>query len=185
MIEPFLNVHPQVDDSNFIADSAVVIGDVCLGRNTSIWFGAVVRGDVNWIRIGEGSNVQDQAVVHVTHGTAPTEIGAQVSIAHGAVIHGCRIEDRVLLGIGCVVLDHAHIGSDSIVGAGAVVTPRTNIPPRSLVMGVPARVVRALTDEEVDSVRRNAENYVRYSRIYLGLETPDVNPFYDGSILPE
>ncbi len=179
MIESFLGVQPVLDESNFIAPNAVVIGDVTLGKDTSVWFGAVVRGDVNWIRLGDYCNVQDQAVVHVTHGTAPTRIGSYVSIAHGAVVHGCTIGDRVLLGIGCVILDHAEVGSDCMVGAGAVVTPRTVIPARSLVMGVPARVVRELTEPEVESIRRNAENYVRYSQIYRGIDVPEVNPYYD------
>ncbi len=182
MIESFLGISPRLDATNFVAANAVVIGDVGLGRNTSVWFGAVIRGDVNWIRIGECSNVQDHAVVHVTHGTAPTRIGSYVSVAHRAVIHGCTVGDRVLLGIGCVVLDHAEIGSDCIVGAGAVVTPRTLIPPRSLVTGVPARVVRSLTDDEVESILRNAENYVRYSRIYLGIDVPPENPFYERTV---
>jgi carbonic anhydrase/acetyltransferase-like protein (isoleucine patch superfamily) len=179
MIESFLGVSPRLDTTNFVASNATVIGDVRLGIDTSVWFGAVIRGDVNWIRIGECSNVQDHAVVHVTHGSAPTRIGSYVSVAHRAVIHGCTVGDRVLLGIGCVVLDHAEIGSDCIVGAGAVVTPRMVIPPRSLVTGVPARVVRSLSDKEVHSVHRNAENYVRYSRIYRGVEVPDENPFYE------
>ena len=185
MIESFLGTHPILDESNFVAENAILVGDVTLGRDTSIWFGAVVRGDVNWIHIGGGSNVQDHAVVHVTHRTAPTKIGSFVSIAHQAVVHGCTIADRVLLGIGCIVLDHAEIGSDTIVGAGAVITPRTIIPPRSLVMGVPARVVRTLDDDEVESIRRNAENYVMYSRIYRGLELPSENPFYDKATRPQ
>ncbi|MDX1740288.1 MAG: gamma carbonic anhydrase family protein [Rhodothermales bacterium] len=180
MIDSFLGTSPRLDATNFVAPNAIVIGDVTLGSDSSVWFGAVIRGDVNWIRIGDCSNVQDHAVVHVTHGTAPTRIGSYVSVAHRAVIHGCTIRDRVLLGIGCIVLDHAEVGPDCIVGAGAVVTPRTVIPPRSLVTGVPARVVRSLTDEEVESIRRNAENYVRYGRIYRGVEVPDGNPFYEG-----
>lgn len=178
MIRPFLNAYPRFDDTNFIAPSAEVIGDVTLGRNASIWYHVTIRGDVNWIRIGEASNVQDNSVVHVTHGTAPTEIGDYVTIGHGAIVHGCTIENVVLIGMGAVILDHAVIGEGSIVGAKALVTGGTKIPPRSLVMGVPARVVRQLTDEEVVSVRQNAENYIRYSQIYLEREVPEKNPFY-------
>ncbi len=178
MIEPFINVSPTYDESNFIAPSAVVIGDVTLGKGASIWYHAVVRGDVHWIRIGEGSNVQDNAVVHVSHGTAPTRIGDYVTIAHGAIVHGCTIEDRVLVGMGAVILDHAVIGHDSIIGARALVTGGKVIPPRSLVMGSPAKVVRALTDEEVAGIRENAENYVHYSAIYMGKEKPETNPYY-------
>lgn len=179
MVHPFLDAYPTFDDSNFIAPSADVIGDVQLGRNASVWFNAVVRGDVNWIRIGEASNVQDNAVVHVTHGTAPTRIGDYVTIGHSAVVHGCTIEDNVLIGMGAVVMDHAVIGEGSIVGARALVTARTEVPPRSLVLGSPAKVVRPLTDEEAATVRPYADHYVRYGAIYRGEEQPDENPFYE------
>lgn len=179
MIRPFLDAYPSFDDSNFIAPSAEVIGDVTLGARASIWFNTTVRGDVNWIRIGEDSNVQDNTVVHVTNRVAPTEIGARVTIGHSAVVHGCTVEDDVLVGMGAIILDHAVIGHDSIVGARALVTARTIVPPRSLVLGSPARVVRALTDEEVASIRTYADNYLHYGRIYLGLEVPERNPFYE------
>lgn len=179
MIRPFLDAIPLFDDTNFIAPSAEVIGDVTLGENASIWFNATVRGDVNWIRIGPASNVQDNAVVHVTNRVAPTDIGAGVTIGHSAIVHGCTIEDNVLVGMGAIILDHAVIGRDSIVGARALVTARTQIPPRSLVLGAPAKVVRSLTDEEVASIRTYAENYQHYSRIYRGVEVPERNPFYE------
>lgn len=185
MISDFIGASPIFDDSNFIADSADVIGDVRLGRNASIWFNATVRGDVHWIQIGEASNVQDNAVVHVTHGTAPTRIGSHVTIGHSAVVHGCTIEDGALIGIGAVVLDHAVIGEGSLIGARSLVTPRTKIPPHSLVMGSPARVVRELSEEEVADVRQFAMNYVRYRGIYLGEERPESNPFYDRPAYPE
>jgi gamma-carbonic anhydrase len=178
MIESYLGIRPHYDTSAFVADNATVIGDVRLGSQTSIWYNAVVRGDVNWIRIGDQSNVQDNAVVHVTHGSAPTLIGNLVTIGHSAVVHGCTIEDACLIGIGAVVLDNAVIGQGSLVGARALVTGNTRIPPRSLVVGSPARVVRELSDEEVASVRQNALNYVRYRGIVLGEETPEFNPFY-------
>lgn len=184
MIRPFLDAHPRYDDSNFIAPSADVIGDVVLGRGASIWFNATVRGDVNWIRIGEATNIQDNVVVHVTNQTAPTRIGDRVTVGHGAIVHGCTIEDRVLVGMGAVILDHAVIGTGSIVGAKALVTGGTEIPPRSLVLGMPARVVRTLTDEEVASIDRNAEHYLRYSAVYLGHERPAKNPFYDADGAP-
>lgn len=179
MIHDFLGVTPRRDETNFIAPSADVIGDVTLGREASIWFGAVVRGDVNWIEIGAGSNVQDNATVHVTNGTAPTRIGRHVTVGHNAVVHGCNVQDRVLVGMNAVVMDHAVIGHDSIVGAGALVTARTEVPPHSLVLGSPARVVRRLTDAEVESVQVYAEHYLHYSRIYRGEETPARNPFYE------
>lgn len=178
MIHEFLGRRPQFDESNWIAPSADLIGDVALGRETSIWFQACLRGDVNWIRIGAASNIQDGAVVHVSRGTAPSRIGDQVTVGHGALIHGCTILDRVLVGIGAVILDDAVIGEDSIIGARALVTQRVEIPPRSLVLGSPARVVRDLTDAEVGSITGYSENYRRYSRVYLGLESPEDNPFY-------
>lgn len=179
MIQPFLGVMPDYDDSNYIAQSAVVIGDVRLGKGASIWHHCTLRGDVNWIRIGAASNIQDNTVVHVTHGTAPTDIGARVTVGHGAIIHGCTIENNVLVGMGATVMDHAVIGTNSIVGAGALVTQRTEVPPRSMVLGQPATVVRELTDDEVDTIGRYAENYLRYSAVHAGREVPETNPWYD------
>lgn len=179
MIHSFLGASPRYDDSNFIAASAEVIGDVCLGREASIWFNATVRGDVNWIRIGARSNIQDNAVVHVTNRTAPTALGEGVTVGHGAIVHGCTVEDNVLIGMGAVVMDHAVVGRDSIVGAKALVTAGTRIPPRSMVLGVPARVVRPLSDEEVAGIAPYAEHYVRYGRIYMRKEVPEQNPFYE------
>ena len=179
MIAPYLGLHPQFDESVFIAENATVIGDVTIGSESSIWYGAVLRGDVHWIHVGARSNVQDGAVVHVTNGTAPTWIGDDVTIGHGAIVHGCTVRSRVLVGMGAVLLDHCDIGEDCLIGARALVTGRTKVPPRSLVVGSPARVVRTLTDEEVEGVRANAAGYVRYSRIAMECETPPENPFYD------
>jgi gamma-carbonic anhydrase len=178
MIRPFLGVEPRLEGDNYVAPSAEVIGDVVLGRETSVWFNATIRGDVNWIRIGAHSNVQDNAVIHVTRATGPTLVGDSVTIGHGAVIHGCTLCDRVLVGIGAIVLDGATIESDCIVGAGAVVTPGTRIPSGSLVLGTPARVIRPLSDEDVATILRHAENYRRYGAVYSGRENPPVNPFY-------
>lgn len=178
MIRAFLDALPRYDESNFIAPSAEVIGDVALGQQSSIWFNATVRGDVNWIRIGVASNVQDNAVIHVTNGKAPTRIGDGVTIGHSALVHGCTIESNVLIGMGATILDHAVVGSDSIVGAKALVTQGFEVPPRSLVLGIPGRVVRELSEEEVARIREYSENYVRYSAIYLGHEQPERNPFY-------
>lgn len=179
MIRSFLGIHPRYGESNFIAPSADVIGDVWLGENSSIWYNTTVRGDVHRIRIGKCSNVQDNSVVHVTHGTAPTHIGDYVTIGHGAIIHGCTIRDRVLVGMGSIILDHADIGEDTIVGANTLITSGMKIPPRSMVLGSPGKVVRSLTDEEVATVRAFADNYVRYSAIYLGKDVPTENPYYD------
>ena len=178
MLHPFINRTPDIHPTAYVAPSADVIGDVVLGESCSVWFNTTIRGDVHRIRIGARTNVQDNAVIHVTHGTAPTTIGEEVTIAHGAIVHGCTIHDRVLIGMGAVVMDHATIGTGSLVGARALVTGGTEIPPRSLVLGSPARVVRELTDEEVADVASFAANYVRYSEIYRGEEVPEENPYY-------
>ncbi|MBT3448146.1 MAG: gamma carbonic anhydrase family protein [Bacteroidetes Order II. Incertae sedis bacterium] len=178
MIRDFIGCSPQLDATNFVAETAAVIGDVHLAKDVSIWFGASLRGDVNRISIGERSNVQDNAVVHVTNGTAPTNIGKGVTIGHSAIVHGCTIEDDVLVGMGSIILDKAVIGSRSIIGAGALITSGVIIPPESLVLGSPAKVIRGLRSDEIDSIYEYASNYVRYKNIYLGVERPDTNPFY-------
>jgi len=185
MIHEFLGVHPAYDDSNFIAPSADVIGDVTLGQGASVWFNATVRGDVNWIRIGAASNIQDNCVVHVTHRTAPTTIGEGVTVGHGAIVHGCTVRDNVLVGMGAILLDHCDVGRDTIVGAKALVTQGMKIPPRSLVLGAPARVVRELSAEEIDRIGRYSENYLKYSAVYRGVEKPDRNPFYERCRTPK
>ena len=179
MLASFLGRTPRVGRDVYVSDTAAVVGDVALGAGASVWFGASLRGDVNWIAVGPGSNVQDNATVHVSRGTHPCRIGAGVTVGHNAVVHGCTVEDDVLVGMGAVVLDGAVVGAGSIVGAGALVTMNTVVPPRSLVVGSPARVVRGLTDAEVDRNRANALHYVRMSRMYLGLDVPESNPFYD------
>lgn len=178
MTDSFLGRSPRFDDSNYIAPTAAVIGDVTLGEGASIWFGASLRGDVHWIEVGARSNVQDNATVHVSRGSHPCSIRERVTIGHNAVVHGCTVEDDVLIGMGAVVLDGTVVGAGSTVGAGALVTMNTLIPPRSLVLGSPARVVRPLTDEEVERNRANAVHYVRMGRIYLGVERLEPNPFY-------
>lgn len=179
MIGSFLGRSPRLGDEVYISESAAVVGDVTLGDGASVWFGASLRGDVHWIEIGAGSNVQDNATVHVSRGTHPCRVGAQVTIGHNAVVHGCAIDDGVLVGMGAIVLDGAHVGAESLVGAGALVTGGTVVPPRSLVLGSPARVVRPLTDAEVARNRANAVHYVRMGRLYLGLEDAGGwNPFY-------
>jgi gamma-carbonic anhydrase len=157
---------PVVHPTAYVDESAQVIGDVQIGAESSLWMNVVARGDVNSIRIGARSNVQDGTIVHVMHGTHPTNIGDEVTIGHGAVVHGCTIADRVLVGMGAIVLNGATIGEDTIVAAGSLVTEGAMIPPRSLVMGSPGRVRRTLTDEEVASILTYATNYVRYKKDY-------------------
>lgn len=178
MIYEFLNARPEFDESCFIAPSADVIGDVRIGSESSIWFHATVRGDVNFIDIGSRSNIQDNACVHVTNQSAPTIIGDQVTVGHSAVIHGCIIHDRVLVGINSVILDHAVIEPDCIIGAGSLVTPGKTMPSGCLCVGSPAKPVRELTDSERTSLTRHAENYVTYMRAYQQKDKYDSNPFY-------
>ena len=158
--------HPElIDESVFIAPGAVILGDVRIGAQSSVWYNAVLRGDTDTISIGPRTNVQDGAVIHVDAGM-PCSIGAGVTIGHRAVVHGALVEDDVLIGIGAIVLSGARIGHDCIIGAGSLVTGHSVIPPRSMVLGVPGRVVRSLTDEEVQSIRAAAEHYVQHSTRY-------------------
>lgn len=157
-------VHPSV----FVATGAVVRGDVTLDQDASVWFGAVLRGDVDRIAVGKGSNIQDLAVVHCDPGF-PCSIGEDVTVGHAAVVHGATIESRVLIGIRAVVLNGAHVGTGSIIGAGAVVTEGANIPPNSLVVGVPGKIIRETTEEQRLHILRNAQNYVESGRKYREL----------------
>lgn len=167
MIRAFQGIVPKIGCACFIEETAVVIGDVVMGEECSVWFHAVIRGDVNYIRIGDRTNVQDLSVLHVTHDTHPLIIGHDVTIGHHVVLHGCTIQDRVLVGMGAIVMDGAVIGEDSIVGAGALVTEGMVIPPKSLVLGAPARVKRPATDKELIWIKESAANYVRYARTYM------------------
>ena len=152
-------------DEFFIAPSAAVIGRVVLGRDASVWFGAVLRGDSNDIRIGDRSNVQDNAVIHIDS-DAPTNVGHDVTIGHSAVVHGCTVGDFTLIGIGATILSHAKIGSYCLVGAGALITERKVFEDGSLIIGAPARRVRALTDDERRMLEQSAEHYVANGRRY-------------------
>jgi carbonic anhydrase/acetyltransferase-like protein (isoleucine patch superfamily) len=157
---------PRIDATAWLADDATVVGDVVLGPGASLWFGVVVRGDVNSVRVGARSNVQDLSVIHVTGGTHPTVIGEEVTVGHRVVLHGCTVHDRCLIGIGSVVLDGAEIGPEAMVGAGALVPPGMKVPPRTLVVGTPAKVKRPLTDAEVAHLRESAARYVEYAERY-------------------
>jgi carbonic anhydrase/acetyltransferase-like protein (isoleucine patch superfamily) len=167
MLRPYRGRLPDVHPTAYVDESAQVIGDVAIGPESSIWMQVVVRGDVNRIRIGARTNVQDGTVVHVMHDTHPTHLGDDVTVGHAAVLHGCTVADRVLVGMGSTLLNGATIGADSIVAAGSLVTERTVVPPRSLVMGRPAAVRRTLSDDEVRSVLGYAERYVRYRLDYM------------------
>ncbi len=164
----YLGTFPVVAPDAFVDETAQVIGDVVIGAESSVWMQVVIRGDVNYIRVGDRTNVQDGSVVHVQNDTHPTVIGSDVTIGHGAVVHGCTIRDRVLIGMGAIILNGAVIGEDSIVAAGTLVTERTVIPPRSMVMGSPGKVRRPLTDAEVATILEFSGNYVRYRLDYMG-----------------
>jgi carbonic anhydrase/acetyltransferase-like protein (isoleucine patch superfamily) len=167
-VRPFGGKTPRLDPSVFLADGAAVVGDVEIGPDSSLWFGTVVRGDVNAIRIGARTNLQDGTVVHVTSVTHPTTVGDDVTVGHRAVLHGCTVHDRCLVGIGAIVMDGAVVGPDAIVGAGALVPPGAVVPPRTLFVGAPARARRPLTDEEVAFLVTSARNYVGYAARHRG-----------------
>ena len=172
MLRPYRSVYPTVHPTAFVDRSAQVIGDVRLGAESSVWMNVVIRGDVHSIRIGARSNIQDLTLVHAMLNTHPTDIGDDVTVGHGAVVHGCTIEDRCLIGMGAILLNGCRIGSGSIVAAGAVVPEGFAVPPGSMVMGVPAKVRRPLTPEEDESIARYAERYVRYRLDFQAEPTP-------------
>lgn len=166
MIYPYKGRFPQIDPSVFLTDGVVIVGDVVLERDVNVWFNAVIRGDVNTIRIGARTNVQDNCTLHVTHDTYPLTIGADVTIGHGVTLHGCTLRDACLIGMGAVVLDGAVIESESLVAAGSLVRQNFTVPAGMLVGGVPARVLRPLTPDERRSIRESAEHYMAYVSVY-------------------
>ncbi|MBI3557554.1 MAG: gamma carbonic anhydrase family protein [Deltaproteobacteria bacterium] len=166
MVHPFRGKHPKLHDSVFQAPGCQIVGDVELGSDVSIWFNVVVRGDVHWIKIGDGTNIQDGSILHVSFNKAPLTIGKNVTVGHLVMLHGCTIGDFVLVGMRSVIMDHAEIGGESIVAAGALVTEGFKAPPRSLILGSPAKVVRSLGDDEIKFLHKSAENYKQYVRWY-------------------
>lgn len=165
-IIPFRDQIPRLGRNAWLAPSAVLTGDIEVGEDVSFWFHTVARGDVNWIKIGAGTNIQDGAILHVSHGTYPLTIGRGVVIGHGAIVHGCTLEDGCLIGIGARVLDGAVIEAGAQVGAGAVVAPGTRVPAGQLVLGVPARVVRPLSAEESRQILIIRDRYVALKEDY-------------------
>jgi carbonic anhydrase/acetyltransferase-like protein (isoleucine patch superfamily) len=165
MLIGYHGIVPKCHASVFVAEGAMVIGDVEIGEDSSVWFHTVIRGDIHRIRIGKRTNVQDHCTLHVTR-KEPLVVGDGITIGHGAVVHGCTVEDLCLIGIGAVVLDGAVIGRGSVIGAGAVVAPGTIVPPHSLVLGVPGKVVKDLGTGSADGNRVTAENYVELARAY-------------------
>ena len=167
MLRGYQGKFPQVGTGVFIEDSAQVIGDVVIGDHSSVWFNTVVRGDVFYIRIGNSTNIQDSCVLHVTRDRNATILGDFVSVGHGVILHGCTVESHCLIGMGAIVMDKAVIGEGTIVGAGSLVTQGLKVPPRSLVLGSPAKVVRQLSAAEVESIDQYANNYLMYKENYL------------------
>src|SRR5215212_3040215 len=160
MIRAFNGNIPRVHSTVYVADSAGVIGDVEIGEDASVWFGSVIRGDVNYIRIGARTNIQDATVIHVSSKDHPTILEHEITVGHRVTLYGCYVETGCLIGIGSILLDGARIGRSSLVAAGSLVTPGTSIPPESLVMGAPAKVKRQLTSEELENLSRSWQNYV-------------------------
>ena len=161
----YLSVTPTIDPSAYVADTAALIGAVTVGKHASVWFHVVIRADDEPIIIGEGSNVQDGSILHIDPGY-PTVLGKYVTVGHRAVVHGAEIADNVLISMGSIILTGAKIGENSIIGAGAVVTERMVVPPNSVVLGIPGRVVKQVTDEQIERIRKTAEAYIERGKMY-------------------
>jgi len=167
MIKKFQNKQPQLGEDVYVSENAKVIGDVTLGDEVNIWFGAVLRGDMHYIKIGNRTNIQDNSVVHVTTRVSPTNIGSGVTVGHGAIIHGCTIEDDCLIGMGAILMDDAIIGAGSLIGAGALIPPNIKIPKNSLVVGSPGKVIRQIKEVEREMILERPQEYIDLASIYL------------------
>ena len=164
IIKPVRGIHPQISEDCYIAENATIVGEVTIGKHCSVWFNAVIRGDVHFIKIGDQVNIQDGAVIHATYKKSPTTIGNNVSIGHNAIVHGCTIQDNVLIGMGSIVMDDCIIESNSIIAAGAVLTKNTHVKSGSIYAGVPAKKIKDISQELISGeIDRIANNYVKYS----------------------
>lgn len=166
MIRDFNGTMPKIHPTAFITDDAIVIGDVEVGEDASVWFGSIVRGDVNYIRIGARTNIQDGCVIHVSQRTHPTILEDEITVGHRVTLHGCHVESGCLIGIGAILMDGVRVGRQSLVGAGTLLTPGTQIPPRSLVIGSPGRVKRELSEDELAFLDRSWQNYTELKKHY-------------------
>lgn len=166
LIRPLLGKTPQIGPDTFIAETAVIIGDVVIGQACSIWYHVVIRGDVHYIRIGNRTNIQDGAILHCTYQKAPLEIGDEVTIGHGAIVHGCKIGNRVLIGMGAIILDHAEIPDQTLIAAGALVPEGMKLQPHYLYAGIPARPIKPLSEAQLESLQAYASRYVMYKEWY-------------------
>ncbi len=164
IIKPVNGKHPEIADDCFIAENATIVGEVKIGKQCSVWFNAVIRGDVHFIKIGDKVNIQDGAIIHATYQKSPTTIGNNVSIGHNAIVHGCTIKDNVLIGMGSIVMDDCVVESNSIIAAGAVVTKNTHVESGSIYAGIPAKKVKDISQELISGeINRIANNYIEYS----------------------
>jgi len=170
MLHEYKGKWPKLGERVYIAEGAQIVGDVEIGDHSSVWYNCVVRGDVHYVRIGSHTNIQDGSICHVMKDTCPLILKDYVTIGHGVMLHGCRIDSHCLIGMRATLMNDAVVGEYSIVGAGAVVTERTVIPPRSLVLGLPAKVKRPLTDQEVASIDEYARRYYEYKETYLAMK---------------
>jgi len=167
LILPVKNVFPEIGDNCFLAENSTIVGDVVIGNNCSVWFNAVIRGDVNYIRIGNNTNIQDGAVIHCTYQKAATEIGNNVSVGHNALVHGCTLFDHVLIGMGAIVMDHAIVNEFCIIAAGAIVLENTVCETGHLYAGIPARKIKPLTEQQIEMLNKLPENYKLYSTWFI------------------
>lgn len=166
MIHKYKGVSPKIDESVFVAEGSHIIGDVEIGKNSSVWFNCVVRGDVNYIRIGEFTNIQDGSILHVNHVDYFLKVGSYVTAGHNSILHGCVIEDNVLVGMGAILLDNCKIGANSLIAAGTVVKENFVVPSGVLVAGVPGKIIRDLTPKEIEDIKMSALNYSEYAKDY-------------------
>ena len=166
MIKAFKGIAPTIHETAFIEYSATIIGDVVIGERSNVWFHTVIRGDVHYIRIGDRTNIQDLCMLHVTKERHALTIGDEVTVGHSVVLHGCEISNRCLIGMGAIIMDGANIGEDCIVAAGALVVERTIVPPKTLMVGSPARAKRSLTNDELAWIKTSANNYLSYAKDY-------------------
>lgn len=165
MIRDFNNITPQIHETAFVAQNSTVIGDVVLGANSTIWYNAVLRGDIDSIVVGENTNIQEGCILHCKKG-ADVKIGSHVTVGHGAILHSCHIGNNTLIGMGAIVLDDSEIGNNCLIAAGSVVTPRTKIPDGSLIAGSPAEVKRVLSEQEILEIKNNAKEYINLLKFY-------------------
>ena len=176
MLKDYLEYSPKIGEKTWIAENAIIIGRCEIGNDSSVWFGSVVRGDVNYIKIGDRTNIQDLSMIHVTQAPVGTEngyltnIGNDVTIGHSVTLHGCKIGNACLIGMSATLLDGCEIGEESMVAAGSLVTQNKKFPPRSMIMGTPAKVVRQLSKDEIANIYKSAQNYVFYKNEYLEME---------------